>query len=141
MMSLFELGAGDALITYEQDAHLALERGVDLEIVLPPRTIAAQHAAIIVDDNISQAERPVAEAFLDYLLSQAGQDILNRYYLRPPDCQGDGFSSLIEPFTVEDLGGWSEAYTELVDGLWKNEIEPSLDLEPAPRLPGAGESR
>ena len=141
MMSLFELGAGDVLVTYEQDAHLALERGVGLEIVLPPRTIAAQHAAVIVDDNISRAERPVAEAFLEYLLSQAGQEILNRYYLRPPDCQGDAFPSLVEPFTVEELGGWSEAYTELVDGLWKNEIEPSLDLAPAPRLPGAGESR
>jgi sulfate transport system substrate-binding protein len=141
MMSLFELGAGDALVTYEQDALLALERGVKLEIVLPPRSIAAQHAAILVDDNVSRTERPVAEAFLDYLSSEAGREVLNRYYLRPPDCQGDAFASLVEPFTVEALGGWSKAYTELVEGLWQNEIEPGLHLEPAPRLPSTGESQ
>ncbi len=139
MMSLFELGAGDALVTYEQDARLALERGAELAILIPPRTIAAQHAAVIVDDNVSRPERPAAEAFLTYILSDAGQQILGRYYLRPPDCQGDRFPSLVAPFTVEELGGWSEAYSGLVEGLWQGEIEPTLHLEPGPRLPDRGE--
>ncbi len=139
MMSLFELGAGDALVTYEQDARLALERGVGLEVVTPPRTITAQHAAIIVDDNVSRTERPVAEAFFEYLQSAAGQEIFGRYHLRPPDCQSDLFPELVGPFTVEDLGGWSQAYSELVEGLWQTEIEPVLNSEPAPQLPTVGE--
>ncbi len=138
-LTLFELGAGDALMTYEQDARLASERGVLLEIVAPPRTIAARHVAVIVDNNVTRAERPAARAFVDYLLSDAGQQIFDRYHLRPGDCEGNGFPSLVQPFTVEDLGGWSRAYAELVDALWQGEIAPHLDLGPTPRLMEPGE--
>lgn len=138
-LTLFELGAGDALVTYEQDAHLALERGIALQIVVPPHTIVAQHVAVIVDDNVTWAERPVAQAFLEYLSSAAGQQVLSGYHLRPADCQSELFPSLIQPFTVKDLGGWSQAYTNLVETLWQARIEPQLDLAPAPKLPGTGE--
>jgi ABC-type sulfate transport system substrate-binding protein len=138
-LMLFELGAGDALMTYEQDARLAQERGIPLEIVMPPRTIVAQHAAVIVDDNVTPAERPVAEAFVDYLLSDAGQKILGQYHLRPAALQADPFPALEEPFTVDDLGGWSEAYAEIVEDLWQANIVPRLDLQPAPQLVEPGE--
>jgi sulfate/thiosulfate transport system substrate-binding protein len=72
-LTLFELGAGDALVTYEQDARLAQEQGVPLEIVRPQRTILAQHAAVLVDRNVTRSERPAAQALIDYLLSEAGQ--------------------------------------------------------------------
>ena len=52
-MTLFELGAGDAFVTYEHDALLAQARGVSLEIVVPSHTIVAQHVAVIVDDNVT----------------------------------------------------------------------------------------
>jgi ABC-type sulfate transport system substrate-binding protein len=139
-LTLFELGAGDGLVTYEQDALLALERDVALEIVVPPRTIVAQHVAVIVDDNMTASERPMAQAFVDFLLSDAGQRILGRYHLRPGDCQGDGFPRLEQPLTAEDLGGWSRAYAELLDTLWQEEIEPQLDLVPTPRLAEMGNS-
>lgn len=143
-LSLFELGAGDALLTYEQDAHLALDRGVPLEIVLPPRTVVAQHVAVIVDDNVTATERPVAQAFIAYLLSDAGQQLLGGYHLRPADCQSDAFPPLGQSFTVDDLGGWSAAYTESVEKLWQTEIEPHLGpseqgLELAPKLLETGE--
>ena len=133
-LTLFELGAGDALITYEQDARLALERGVPLEIIVPPRTIIAQHVAVIVDDNITRGERPVVQAFMDYLLSEAGQEVFSRYHLRPANLAHEEFPQPPQPFTVEDLGGWFHAYNELVESLWQTEIEPSLDLDPAPVL-------
>ncbi|HSJ53215.1 MAG TPA: substrate-binding domain-containing protein [Anaerolineae bacterium] len=138
-MTLFELGAGDALVTYEQDALLALRRGVALEIVTPPRTIVARYAAVIVDDNVTRAERPVAQALLRYLASDAGLQILGAHHLRPPSCEGEGMAVLEAPFTVEELGGWSSAHEELVKGLWQTEIAPRLNLEPAPRLPEVGE--
>lgn len=128
-MALFELGAGDALVTYEQDALLARERGVALDIVYPPRTIVAQHAAVIVDDNVTRAERGVAAAFIDYLLSEPGRQVFYRYYLRSPDCRSDPLSELAEPFRIEDLGGWSQAYAQIVETLWQGEIEPRLELQ------------
>jgi sulfate transport system substrate-binding protein len=138
-MTLFELGAGDALVTYEQDALLAQQRGVALEIVTPQRTIVARHAAVIVDDNVTRAERPVAQALLDYLASDAGLQILAAHHMRPAACQGEGWAALAAPFSVDELGGWSSAYEELVKGLWQTEIAPGLNLEPAPQLPEVGE--
>jgi ABC-type sulfate transport system substrate-binding protein len=136
---LFELGAGDAMVTYEQDARLALERGVALEVVVPSRTIVAQHVAVMVDDNVTSAERPAARAFIDFLMSDTGQDILNRYHLRPVDLDRGLFPELAHPFSVEDLGGWSKAYAGLVETLWQGEIEPYLELEPSPILLDPGE--
>jgi len=138
-MSLFELGAGDALVTYEQDAVAAQQRGIGLDIVNAPRTIIAQHAAVIVDDNVTRVERSVAEGFVSFLLSSAGQQVFSRFHMRPPTCQGDAFPALVEPFAVKDLGGWSQAYADLVDGLWKQQIESNLNLAPAPQVPRTGE--
>jgi sulfate transport system substrate-binding protein len=136
-LTLFELGAGDALVTYEQDARLAQARGVPLEIVIPPRTIIAHHVVVMVDANLTAAERPAARAFVAYLASDAGQQAFIRYQLRPagPAPGGDlrqgqllhaDFPPLLQPFSVEDLGGWSQAYTELVEGVWQTDIEPHL---------------
>ena len=138
-MTLFELGAGDAFVTYEHDALLALERGASLEIVVPLRTIVAQHVVVIVDDNVTPAERPLAQAFVDYLLSEAGQRAFGRYHLRPADLDGEQFPEISQPFTVDDLGGWSQAYTQLVVGLWQTEIEPRLHLESIPKELDTGE--
>ena len=133
-LTLFELGAGDAMITYEQDARLAQERGVPLEIIVPPRTIIAQNIAVVVDDNISRCERPIVEAIMDYLWSDAGQQILGQYYMRPAAYVNGEFPSMNQPFTVEDLGGWLHAYSRLVEPQWQAEFEPRLDLELKPTL-------
>ena len=138
-MTLFELGAGDAFVTYEHDALLAKERGASLEIVVPQRTIVAQHMAVIVDDNVTPSELPLAQAFIDYLLSEAGQQALKRYHLRPADLEGERFPEISQPFTVDDLGGWSRAYIHVVEAVWQTKIEPHLDLEPAPTMLGTGE--
>lgn len=135
-MTLFELGACDALVTYEQDAYLARERGVPLEIVSPPRTILAMHYAVIVDENVTSHERPVVEAFLDFIQSDQGQQILSRYYLRVTTIESDVLPALIQPFTVEDLGGWTQAHNTLIEDLWIKEIKPYLALESANTLLG-----
>ena len=137
-MTLFELGAGDAFVTYEQDALLAQERGVPLEVVVPARTIVANHVAVLVDHNVKPAERPVCRAFLDFLQSAPAQQALGRYHLRPARLGGQQFAQISQPFTVNDLGGWSQAYSRLVEGLWQTEIEPGLHLEPPPQVLDAG---
>jgi ABC-type sulfate transport system substrate-binding protein len=128
-LTMFELGAGDALITYEQDARLALERGVQLEIVIPTTTIVCHHLAVKIDKNVSRREQPIVKAFIDYLLSPAGQELFRRYHLRPINLEHEGFPSLRNPFTVEDMGGWSQAYSEVIEAILRSEIEPHLDLD------------
>jgi sulfate transport system substrate-binding protein len=128
-LTLFELGAGDALVTYEQDARLAQARGVSLEIVVPERTILAQHVAVLVDRNVTSTERPAAQAFIDYLLSAAGQEALVRYHWRPAQPDGSAMPPLHQPFTVQELGGWARASAEVIDGVWQQQIQPQLDVD------------
>jgi len=130
-MALFELGAGDALITYEQDAYLAQERGIPLEIIMPDRTILARHYAVIVDKNVSSVERPVVNAFQAFLLGDEGQQIFNQYYFRPSTIESKPLSALVHPFTEENLGGWAQAYDRIIENYWRKDIEPDLDLVPA----------
>jgi sulfate transport system substrate-binding protein len=138
-LALFELGAGDALLTYEQDALMALERNVPLEIVLPERTILARHYAVVVADNLAWRERPVAEAFVEFLGSDEGQQLFSQYHFRPASLESQGFPALQSPFTEADLGGWNQAYEFLVTNFWLKEIEPGLKLEPASSYLGTGE--
>lgn len=126
---LFELGSGDALITYEQEALQVLDKGVPLEIVIPTRTIITQHAAVIVDKNVSHLEKPVCQAFIDFLVSPAGQKIFSDYYLRPVNLPDGYFPPLVQPFTVEDFGGWKSAYNNVIETIWEVEIEPLLTPE------------
>jgi sulfate transport system substrate-binding protein len=134
------LGSGDRdaaeaqLKAYEQDALLALDRGVPLEVILPPRTIVAQHMVVIIDANVTPSETAAAEDFVRYLLSKDGQKILGQYHMRPPEIDSAAFTSIFQPFTVEDLGGWSQAYHDLIEGLWKRQIATQLAIEPLPRL-------
>ncbi|MBN1304403.1 MAG: extracellular solute-binding protein [Anaerolineales bacterium] len=128
-LDIFELGAGDALVTYEQDAYLARQRGVPLEILLPQRTILARYYAVVVDKHIAPRERPVVEAFLAYLLSSEGQQILGQYYLRPAVYENELLPELILPFTEEQLENWPLAYTHLVEEYWKKQVEPAPELE------------
>jgi len=131
ILTLFEYGIGDALVTYEQDAFLALQRSVSLEIITPPRTMLARHYGVIVDDNVTDDERTVAEAFLAFILSDTGQQILSQFFFRPAVYENGAFPQLIHPFTEDDLGGWVQAYDRLIENYWKTEVEPGLELEPA----------
>lgn len=139
IMTLFELGAGDTMVTYEQDAYFARQRGVPLEIIMPQYTILAQHYAVIIDDNVTSVERPVVEAFLAFLLNDEGQQIFGQYYFRPATYESDLLPDLISPFTEEDLGGWTQAYNRLIENYWKTEIEPDLEMEPAASFLVVGE--
>jgi sulfate transport system substrate-binding protein len=133
-LTLFELGTGDALITYEQDALLARDRGVPLEIVLPPRTIVAQHTAVVVTANAGAREKAAAEDFVNYLLSETGQSMLVRYHMRPAAIDSESFGQIDQPFTVEELGGWPQAHDELIEGIWKQQIAPQLEARLLPKV-------
>jgi sulfate transport system substrate-binding protein len=138
-LTLFEMGVGDALVTYEQDAFFALQRGVAMEIIHPQSTILARHFAVIVDKNVSFVERPVVEAFLAYIQSDEGQQIFKQYYFRPSTLKSDLLPALDQTFTEEDLGGWTNAYDLLIEKTWKNEIKPGLQMEPVTAYLGGGE--
>lgn len=133
-LTLFEMGAGDALVTYEQDARLAQDRGLDLEIVIPGNTIIAQPVVARVGRNIKHSEAEAVEAFIDFLFSDNGQEILVSYGFRPLQAQDESFPPLAQTFLVSDLGGWAGASKTILEEIWRAEIEPMLEQNPPLRL-------
>jgi len=127
-MTLFELGAGDALVTCEQDARLAIDRGADLEIVVPSTSVFAQPVAILIDSNISRNEREAAEAFLEFLVSHEARQIFASYYLYAWDDVCQAFPGITNTFTVDDMGGWNEVFRNI----WQKKIEPFIEADITP---------
>ncbi len=81
-----ERGLGDVLLSWENEAYLALkEFGADkFEIVNPSSSILAEPPVAVVDKYADlHGNRAVAEAYLNYLYTDAGQEIAAKNFDRP----------------------------------------------------------
>jgi sulfate transport system substrate-binding protein len=120
-----ERGIGDVLIAWENEAFLSVkELGPDkFEIVTPSISILAEPSVSVVDKNIDKhGTRKVAEAYLNYLYSEEGQDIAGKNFYRPRDAKvaekyKDQFAH-VKLFTIDEVfGGWAKAQdTHFKDG-------------------------
>jgi sulfate/thiosulfate-binding protein len=116
---------GDVLIAWENEAFLAvntLAKG-EAEIVVPSVSILAEPPVAVVERVASRhGTLKVAQAYLQYLYSEEGQDIIGRNYYRPRSeaaiaKYGDRFLKL-ELFGIDEVfGGWKKAQkTHFDDG-------------------------
>jgi sulfate/thiosulfate transport system substrate-binding protein len=109
-------GIGDVLLAWENEAHLAVnELGKDkLEIVVPSFSILAEPPVAVVDKVVDRKKtRAVAEAYLKFLYTPQGQEIIGKNYYRPSDKAvaskyKDRFPAL-KLVTIQDFGGWTVA--------------------------------
>ena len=108
---------GDVLLTWENEAFLALkEFGADkFQIVAPPQSILAEASVAVVDKNVDDKKtRDLAEAYLKYLYTEEGQDIIGKNFYRPRSQKalakyGSQFPK-IELVTIDGaFGGWTKA--------------------------------
>jgi len=120
-----ERGVGDVFISWENEAFLAQkELGPNkFEIVVPSLSILAEPPVAVVDKNVDRkGTRKVAEAYLEYLYSDEGQEIAARNYYRPTNAKVAGKYAGQFPkvalFTINDaFGGWQKAAkTHFADG-------------------------
>jgi len=127
----FELGNGDALITYELDA-LLMKSGnskADAEIVIPESTIFSEHPAVIIDRNVSPADRQLVDAFMQYLWSEEAQKAFVQYHFRSAtnealNAENKELATIKYPFTVNDrFGGWGRAYPEIIEGIFRDQVQ------------------
>lgn len=118
-----ERGIGDVLLAWENEAFLAVnELGEgEFEIVVPPTSILAEPPVAVVDENVeAHGTREVAEAYLEFLYTEEGQDIVARNYYRPrlqsvADRYAEQFPEL-NLVTIDDVfGGWAEAQPKFFD--------------------------
>ncbi|PPC79607.1 MAG: ABC transporter permease, partial [Methylotenera sp.] len=81
-----ERGIGDVFISWENEAFLAQkELGPDkFEIVIPSLSILAEPPVTVIDKTVDKRKtRAVAQAYLEYLYSEEGQEIAAKNYYRP----------------------------------------------------------
>lgn len=113
---------GDVLICWENEAHLAgKEFGSDaFEIVTPTLSILAEPPVAVVDRNVDRdGTRKQAEAYLNYLYSPEGQQLIAKHFYRPsrPDLVPAGSGPelpKLDLVTIDDplFGGWAKAQPE-----------------------------
>ncbi len=108
-------GLGDVLIGWENEALLAIrEKPSDgLTIVYPSVSILAEPPVAVVDQYALQhGRRPLATAYLQYLYSKEGQEIIARNFYRPRDpevaAQFAKQYPKIQLTTISDFGGWAD---------------------------------
>ncbi|MCB8876335.1 sulfate ABC transporter substrate-binding protein [Acidisoma silvae] len=107
-------GIGDVLISWEDEAHMAVAKGGAYSIVYPGTSILAEPPVAVVDANVDKHKtRAVAEAYLQNLYTPASQDLAAQYFYRPRDPQVLAKYAATFPkldlFTIETFGGWQAA--------------------------------
>ena len=112
-----ENGQGDVLIAWENEAYLSMkEYPEQYEIITPSISILAQPSAAVVDRNVKEhGTMELAEEYLGYLYDDEAQRLAGKNYYRPSkeailqEFSGQ-FNLDMNLVTIEDFGGWDEAY-------------------------------
>jgi sulfate transport system substrate-binding protein len=110
-------GIGDVLLTFENEAAQVQKNFADdaLEVVVPPASIVAENPVAWVDRNVERHHtEAVARAYLEFLYSDAGQELAAKYYFLPKSQAAlDKFPDRFKPlelFTVNEIAGsWQQA--------------------------------
>jgi sulfate/thiosulfate-binding protein len=105
-----ERGIGDVLLSWENEAFLSIK-----ELGADKLTILAEPPVAVVDKVVDRkGTRKVAEAYLNYLHSDAAQEIAAKNFYRPRNkdiaAKYENVFTKANLFTIDDkLGGWQAA--------------------------------
>ncbi len=124
----FELGNGDALVTYELEGLLMKESGKPVEIIMPQATIFSEHPVVAIDRNVSAEKRAVVDAFIQYLWSEEAQKAFVKYHFYAVTNNAFNeankeFGHIEMPFTIDYFGGWEKAYPEVIEQIFKSRVQ------------------
>lgn len=125
---------GDVFISWENEAHLLeKEFGSKVDIVYPSISILAEPPVTVVDKNVDRkGTRKVAEAYLQYLYSDEGQEIAAKNFYRPINekikAKFEKTLPKLPLFTIDQaFGGWDKAAkVHFADGALYDQISQSI---------------
>jgi sulfate transport system substrate-binding protein len=118
-------GIGQVLLAWENEAQLLVnEMGRDkFEVIFPSVSILAEPPVTLVDRNVDKhGTRAVAQAYLQFLYSDEGQELGARHHYRPRNAAAFARHATEFPalkvISVDDgFGGWKKAHaTHFADG-------------------------
>ena len=100
----------------------------DAEIIIPEATILSEHPAVVIDRNVSAGERPVVDAFMQYLWSDEAQRAFVKFHFRSAtndalNQENKELATIKYPFTVDYFGGWDKAYPEVIEGIFRDLVQ------------------
>ncbi|MCF7966061.1 MAG: sulfate ABC transporter substrate-binding protein [Methylobacter tundripaludum] len=133
--TFIQRGIGDVLITWENEAFLAVnEQGAgEFEIVVPPVSIKTETPVAVVEKVAKKnGNLDLAEGYLQYLYSPIGQKLAAKHFYRPYQPEHANPEDLkrfpkLELFTVsEKFGSWAQVQKEHFDdgGLFDQIYKP-----------------
>jgi sulfate transport system substrate-binding protein len=114
-LQTFSSGKGDVLISYENEAITAQQKGEDIDYVIPDETILIENPATVTTEG---KDKQTATAFLDFLTTDRAQRIYASKGYRPV------VERLLDPkryptpaklFDITKFGGWGEVNDEFFD--------------------------
>jgi sulfate/thiosulfate-binding protein len=119
-----ERGIGDVLVNWENELLLTIQlRPGKFEIIVPSLSIRAEPTVAWVDKVVERrGSREIAQAYLEYLYSEVGQEIAAKHYYRPTlDSVAAKYAAQFPKltlFTIDEVfGGWGKAQkTHFADG-------------------------
>lgn len=115
---------GDVHLTWENEAYPEVQESAgELEIIYPPISILAEPPLASVDGNVKRkGTRDAAEAYLKFLYTKDGQEIIAKNFYRPIDLEilkqhASSFPE-IKRFPVTAIAkDWADAYDKFfIDG-------------------------
>jgi sulfate/thiosulfate-binding protein len=112
-LAAFTQGEGDVLLGYENEAIKAQDEGEDIDYVIPPSTILIETPIAVTKEAPESAQ-----AFLDYVWSDAGQEVWAENGYRPVNpklVDPKQFPTPKELFTIDEFGGWDKVNDEFFD--------------------------
>ncbi|EMO42172.1 sulfate-binding protein [Leptospira noguchii serovar Autumnalis str. ZUN142] len=118
LTTFVQRGIGDVLVSWENEAHLALQetaKNPNVEIVFPSVSILAEPSVAVVTKNAEKHNTlKVAENYLKFLYSSEGQETIAKNYYRPTDKKvASKYKSIfknLKLFTIRDVAGsWKNA--------------------------------
>ncbi|MFM7698554.1 MAG: sulfate ABC transporter substrate-binding protein [Limnohabitans sp.] len=125
---------GDVFISWENEAYLLeKEFGSKVDIVYPSLSILAEPPVTVVDKIVERkGTRKVAEAYLQYLYSDEGQELAAKNFYRPVNekikAKFEKTLPKLALFTIEQaFGGWDKASkVHFADGANYDQISQSI---------------
>lgn len=104
------------------------QAGAPVDMVIPKSTIFSEHPAVLIDRNVDAGERPMMEAFVAYLWSDEAQKAFVKYHFRSITNESFNdankeFAKIEQPFTIELFGGWSKAYPEIIEKVFRDQVQ------------------
>jgi len=113
-LAAFTSGQGDVLLGYENEAIKAENEGEDVEYVVPPSTILIETPIAVT----KEATEPAAQDFLEFVWSDAGQEIWAENGYRPVNpklVDSKEFPTPPKLFEISQFGGWGKVNDDFFD--------------------------